>query len=416
VDHELEKTLDLFTAVGLAITIVVGSGLLILPGLAYLEIGGRAIYAWIISALVSLPLLIVFAKLGADIPNAGGIAGFMQSAFSRRMGAATEILILGSIPGGAALAITGGKYFGSLFDGGQPLVILGTFFVLILGGAVNFRGAKLSGRVQQVLAVVLVTLLAGVAVIALVKGDPSQGTGIAPISHAWQALPTVGLVFFAFIGWEMMSFTTEEFQNPKRDFPLMIAISFLIVVTLYLLVAFAFQRVIPQTDPGLDTAPIAVMLATVLGETSGKVIALAGTLICLANFIGGVWAFSRLIFSSAREGLLPGFLARLDDRTQTPQSAVVVGVVVIALICLLAFSGLVSQSLLFEIAGISFFLSYLLATGAYIKISDKFPLQFFGVLTLIGVGVVFFTFGTVVLYPLGLFVLGYLIAGPRQGK
>ena len=69
VQNKLEKTLGLYSAVGLAITMVVGSGLLILPGLAYVQAGGAAIYAWIISAVVSIPLLIVFAKLGAEIPG-----------------------------------------------------------------------------------------------------------------------------------------------------------------------------------------------------------------------------------------------------------------------------------------------------------------------------------------------------------
>ena len=78
---QLEKTLGLVPAVGLAINLVVGSGLLILPGLAYQQAGGAAVYAWAISALVSIPLLVVFARLGADIPGAGGVAGFMQSVF-----------------------------------------------------------------------------------------------------------------------------------------------------------------------------------------------------------------------------------------------------------------------------------------------------------------------------------------------
>jgi amino acid efflux transporter len=133
-DNELKKTLGLFTAVGLAITMVVGSGLLILPGLAYQKVGSAAIYAWGISALISIPLLIVFARLGAEIPGAGGVAGFMQAAFSRREGAATEILILGTIPGGAAIAITGGKYLRALFDGNLGLEILGCFSIFLVGG------------------------------------------------------------------------------------------------------------------------------------------------------------------------------------------------------------------------------------------------------------------------------------------
>lgn len=284
-NSKLEKTLGLFPAVGLAITMVVGSGLLILPGLAYAESGGAAIYAWLISAIVSIPLLIVFAKLGAEIPGAGGIAGFMQFAFSRRFGVATEILILGTIPGGAALAITGGKYIGSIFNSSQGVIFIGTIVVLAFGGLVNYYGAKLSGTVQQTLAIVLVVMLAIIAVLALMFGDSTQGEGIAPLSAALNVLPTVGLVFFAFVGWELMSFTTEEFKNPRRDFPLMIAMSFLIVVALYLLVAFAFQSVIPRTHPELENAPIAVMLATIFGDASGKVISFR----IIRNRVSNLW-------------------------------------------------------------------------------------------------------------------------------
>ena len=54
---ELERTLDLPQAIGLAITMVVGSGLLMLPGLAYLKAGDAALYAWLIAALATAPLL-----------------------------------------------------------------------------------------------------------------------------------------------------------------------------------------------------------------------------------------------------------------------------------------------------------------------------------------------------------------------
>ncbi|URN12315.1 hypothetical protein LUW77_13395 [Streptomyces radiopugnans] len=61
-------------AVALAITIVVGSGALVSPGIAYHQTGQAALYAWLVAAAVTVPLLIVFARLGADLPGAGGVA------------------------------------------------------------------------------------------------------------------------------------------------------------------------------------------------------------------------------------------------------------------------------------------------------------------------------------------------------
>lgn len=413
-NNRLVKTLTLAPAVGLAITMVVGSGLLVLPGLAYREAGSAAIYAWIISALVSVPLLVVFARLGATFPGAGGIAGFMQRTFSRRVGAATEILILGTIPGGAAIAITGGKYFSAIFDGRQTLVLGGTLLVLIIATVVNIFGARISGRVQQVLAFGLVLLVSGVAVAALVIGDPSAGAGIAPIAQARSALPTVGIVFFAFVGWELMSFTTEEFKDPKRDFPLMIAVSFVIVVALYLLIALAVQLVLPLDDPQLSVAPMATLLASAFGATSGKSIAVVGFFIALANVISVVWAFSRLAFASAREGLLPSVLSQTDTEAAIPRKAILAVMAAFGLVSVLYFAGLVTQSRLFELAGISFFLSYILAVLAYLKHETSIQARLFGMATLLFVTYVFLHFGLKIIYPISVFLLGLVMGVMRN--
>jgi len=408
-ENKLEKTLGIIPAVGLAITMVLGSGLLILPGLAYQKAGGAAIYSWVICALISIPLLVVFASLGSKFPGAGGIASYMQAVFSRREGAATEILIMGTIPAGAALAVTGGKYFSSMFDSSYFFIVLGTLIVLTIGGVVNYLGAKMSGIVQQILAAILVILLSAVALFALSFGDTSQGEGIAPISHALDSLPSVGLVFFAFVGWELMSFTTEEFKNPKRDFPLMIAISFVIIVALYILIASVIQFVLPMTHPSLSQAPISGLLSVVFGPVSGKIISFLGFLIALANFTSVVWAFSRLMFSSAREGLLPSKLAVMNSVNKTPQNAVVATIVVFVGTSMLYFGGIASQEILFELAGISFFMSYMLAVIAYIKEAKSGIYKILGILILIAILIFFLTFGVKILYPILLFATGYII-------
>src|SRR5262249_31197511 len=92
----LAKTVTLPQAIGLAITLVVGSGLLALPGLAYRQSGASAVYGWLLSAAICVPFLIVFAVLGSRLPGAGGVSGFIQSAFSRRASIPTEFMLIGA--------------------------------------------------------------------------------------------------------------------------------------------------------------------------------------------------------------------------------------------------------------------------------------------------------------------------------
>jgi amino acid efflux transporter len=408
-ETRLEKTLTLPVAVGLAITVVVGSGLLALPGLAYEAAGAAAIYGWLIAAVISVPFLIIFAYLGALIPGAGGISGFVQAAFSRRMSIPVEFLLLGTFAvGGPAMVITGANYFAAAVGISAASMLVGSIITLLFVGTINYLGARISGRLQQLLAMALVILLGGVAVVALIFGDRSAGIGIAPITRWMEGLPAVSLVFFAFVGWEMMSFISEEFYNPRRDFPLMIGISFAIVTGLYLLIAVAVQQVLPVNDKQIVNTPIASLLGIAMGEASGRFIALIGFVILLTNLTSGLWAASRLVFSSSREGLLPKLLSRVDHSSGTPRYAVIATMLAFVPALLLYAMGWVSQSLLFRLAGANFFVLYAFSVAAYIKLQKRKVGRVFGVGVLIFVGVVMYTFGSLLAFSFLLLAIGSL--------
>ncbi len=304
------------------------------------------------------------------------------------------------------MVITGGNYFAAAIGINMPAMLIGCIITLMFVGTVNFIGARISGRLQQVLAIALVILLGGVAAVALIFGDRSVGTGIAPITRWSEGIPAVSLVFFAFVGWEMMSFISEEFYNPHRDFPLMIAISFVVVTSLYLLIAVTVQEVLPINDRQIINTPIASLLSIALGQASGRFIALIGFVILLTNLTSGSWAASRLVFSSAREGLLPRLLSRVDNSSGTPRYAVIATVLLNIPALLLAATGWVSQSLLFQLAGASFFILYAFSVIAYIKLVKRRIGRVFGVAVLLFVGLDVFTFGSLVVFPFVLLAIG----------
>jgi len=412
---ELAKTLTVGQAIGLAIAIVVGSGLLVLPGLTYQVAGGAAIYTWILDALIVIPLLVIFAFLGANFPSAGGIAGFVQAGFSRRAGAATEVLLLGTFSLGIpAIATTGGHYFAVAAGGGEKTATAATLGLLLMAGVVNYFGAKVSGRIQQILAFTLAGMLGAVAIAALLFGDTSAGAGIAPLSELPAALPVLGMVFFAYTGWEMLSFTAEEYKNPKRDFPIAVAVSFITVILLYLAIALAVQLTLSPTDEHVSTAPVAALLFSVLGEASGRFVGALGVVIIAANLIGATWAASRLVFSSAREGLLPRALSKIEPTSQSPRVALVTVVLVFTTVVLLHAFEVVSLQRLLQVAGQNFFLLYGLSVVAYLKLVKSVSFKVFGVFSLLLVVATMGTFAWWILYPVALMLIGYIASGFRK--
>ncbi len=313
----LSAHLGLPGATVLAITVVVGSGALVLPGIAYRQAGADAAFAWIVAAAVTIPLLVVFARLGARYPGAGGVAGFAHAGFGRTAAAAVEVLMLGTFSLGIpAIALTGGNYVVRALD--LSIKSGPAAAVLVLGaGAVVAIGVRLSGRLQTALALMLTVGLLCAALLALRNPVTPVSVHVpTDTSQLFTVAATVGTVFFAFTGWEVISFTTEEYRNPQRDFPRVLVLSFVIVTAMYILLAIGLQAQLPATDPGLSGAPVGDMVEQAAGSGAAQATTVLGIVAIAANLVGAFWGASRLVMASARAGLLPRPLARVRAHRQ----------------------------------------------------------------------------------------------------
>lgn len=388
--------LTLWPAVGLAITMVVGSGVLVLPGLAYEAHGDAAVWTWATAAAVCVPLLIVVAHLGSKYPSAGGIGGFVRPALGDTTADIAELLLLAAIPGGAALALVAGHLISDI-TGVDWLVSPVAGGMLVVAGGAALRGAEFAGGIVRGLAAMFVTTLLVVAIAGLPQGG--DGVGPGALSNLREGIGGVGLVFFAFVGWELMAFLSEEFAEPKRDFPRMVAISFAIVAALYLLLAEAVQIALDPADPRVTTSPVATVAELALGDVGRGIVTAIGLVIVAANVQGVVLAFSRLIFATARGGRLPQSLAITDERG-TPRRAIVATAAAFGLCVVPERLGLLSQALLFELAASVFFTGLVLAAIAYTVEAAQPHRRAFGIATTAIAATVLLTFGWVVIYPL----------------
>ena len=407
VSNKLKKTLSISQAVGLGITIVVGSGLLLLPGLAYQDAGASSIYVWVICALLVIPLLVIFSALGAKYPTAGGVAGFMQNAFSRHISSATEMMLLGTFGLGIpAIALTGSYYVYTLISVDvqfEVIALVISLLMIFVAFLVNYLGAAISGNIQKYLAITLVLALLLIPILSLVFANEYKGEGISSISKIEinNIFPLLGMVFFAYTGWEMLSFTIEEYKNPKRDYPVSVALSFIIVIVLYFLLVISIQLIVPIDNVLLSTAPLTALAQQVFGSMAGNLVGVLSFVIILANLIGAIWAASRLVFSSARDGLIPAPIAKLSVN-KIPRVSLVVTCLFFSAVLVLNYFSILKVNDLLRLAGQNFFILYGMAVLAYIKISATKKQKIFGIISLMIVVVTMGTFGIELLYPIGL--------------
>lgn len=418
--HRLRQSLTISQAVGLGITIVVGSGLLLLPGLAYQEAGAASIYVWIVCALLVVPLLVIFSALGAKYPSAGGVAGFMESAFSRDASSATEMLLFGTFGLGIpAIALTGSYYVTTFVSIDIPVELFSlvvSLLMVLIAFYVNYFGAAISGNVQKYLAIGLFCSLLLISVLSLVCAGEFKGQGVGKVESITVSslYPLLGMVFFAFTGWEMLSFTIEEYKNPVRDYPISVALSFLAVIILYALLVISIQLIVPIDDAMLSTAPLSALMQNVFGGVAVTLVGVLSFVIILANLIGAIWASSRLVFSSARDGLLPASIARLSANS-VPRASLTLTCSVFSAVLVLNYLGFFEVVDLLRLAGQNFFILYGLAVAAYIRISETKKQKIFGGICFVVVMLTLSTFGSELLYPTALLCLGYVICRCKRG-
>ena len=113
--EDLKRSLGLFQGTALFLSIVIGAGLLTLPGLAVEMSGRHALIAWLVCAVAALPFLAVFIVLGRRYPEAGGISAYASRAFGRFGADMAGLLFLGAVVFGLpSIALAGGHYLAAI--------------------------------------------------------------------------------------------------------------------------------------------------------------------------------------------------------------------------------------------------------------------------------------------------------------
>jgi amino acid efflux transporter len=351
------------------LNIVLGAGLLTLPGLAFREAGHAAIWIWVGCAVVAIPLLVVFTLIGRQFQDAGGIPAVMGQQFGQRGYTAGTFLFLGAVSLGLpGIAVTGGYYAASLVD--LSPYTLGAI-LLVAATAVNFLSAEIAGRVNSVIASALVIILFAVVVFGAMSVADKDVVSQAPLTD----LPDLSLsqysavfmmIFFAFTGWEVASHLSEEFHNPKRDIPIAMMGSFLIALFFYL--GLALIVALSGLTHSLE-APFVAILAGSYGPFAGQGMAIVAVVMIFANLSAAIWAVSRMVYSSAREGLLPAAFCKTSNGTPVRSVFAVLCVLLIATAA--AGSGLLPLNKLLEFAGQNFLLLYGCAAIALLSASNS---------------------------------------------
>jgi len=329
----LHKAITLRHAVAIYVSSVLGAGILVTPGLAAKVAGPASLVAWVLLSAASFPFAYTFATLSARRPESGGIYSFARESFGHGISTMTAWLFIAWVVIGApAITLAAGSYLAFAFPMSREGVFAVAVGIILLAYGINYRGIRLSGRVQ-VAVVTMIVLLLSAGVVA--SGPRISASNFAPFLPGGIASIGVAsaLIVWSYLGYENVSNVAEEFENPKRDFGRSVTISVLLISALYLAVAFAIVGT-GDYAAGSGVTPFAVLLSNALGSYGGVVVSLLAVVIIFSTVNAYTTGMARVVYAAAREGSLPRALAVVDPKSGVPRRSLLalLGLIVVSLV------------------------------------------------------------------------------------
>lgn len=296
------------SASALYIAAVLGTGILVLPGLAADVAGPASILAVAIVFVISIPLAGTFAALAARFPDAGGVATFVRLALGPTAARMTGYwFFFGCGFGAPVVATLGGEYLAAVVGLPRELIaVVGAGFLLVAIG-LAWMGLRVSSGVQLGLTALLVVVVVIVVASAVPVAQPANLEPFMP--HGWLGVGlAISLFVWAFAGWEAITHWASEFKNPRRTLPLATAIAVVVVGVAYLALQVATVTV-SGARGGSSLVPLIDLVAVTLPGFGPAIVAGIAVIVVLGVLNVYVPAFGNLAASLGRDGDLPRWFA-----------------------------------------------------------------------------------------------------------
>jgi APA family basic amino acid/polyamine antiporter len=337
----------------IGIGVIIGAGIFVVTGAAAAtEAGPGVTLSFALAALGCGLAALCYAELASMVPAAGSAYTFAYASFGQVVAfmigwdLALELTI-----GAAAVTIGWAGYLNATLDqvfgvtlpesittppGEGGVANLVGLVVLALLAVPLLRGVRMSARATTILVGITLAVLALVVVVGATEFDPDNWSPYLPFG--WDGvLAGASLVFFAFIGFDIVATMAEETRDPARDIKVGILGSLALVTVLYIVVAGVVTGMAPYRQLGSE-APLADAFER-LDLTWAAALVYTGALVALTKTVlVDLLGQSRVSFAMARDRLLPPALAATHPRFGTPHRISLIALAIVAAVsCLMPF-------------------------------------------------------------------------------
>ena len=363
--HSLQRVLGAGDLIMLAIGAVIGAGIFgaigtaaagqVGPDGAVVRYGAgpALVFSFLLLGGACALAALCYAELASMIPQAGSAYAYTYATLGELVAWIIGWdLILEYAVGNVAVAISWGDYFTTLLRGidislptwlttgyrtallssnpdvnglldtapqlaGIPILVnLPAAGIVLLITWLLLRGARESATANNIMVVVKLLALGLVIGVGMMNVNADNYTPFAP--NGFTGIHQgAAIVFFAYIGFDAISTAAEETKNPQRNLPIGILGGLAICTLIYVIVGAVLTGLVPYDQLAVaDPLAKALELAGYAGV--GWIVALGAAVSMAAVLLVFQYGQPRIFFAMARDGLLPAWAARVDQRTRIP--------------------------------------------------------------------------------------------------
>jgi amino acid transporter len=311
---ENKKAFGLWSAVFLGIGSMVGAGIFIVIGQAGAIAGNMVLLSFVIAGIIALLCGYSLSKLAIAYPSRGGIIEYLVQSYGEGFfsGSLGVLFYIAQLVALGAVAKSFGTYAATYMDGGITPFYTNIFALLILGIFVfiNLIGASLVAKSESIIVIIKLSALALFSIAALFYIQPSHFT-LTNTPSMIHVLFSLGLTFFAFQGFSVITNSVEDMQNPRKTMLHSMVLSIVLVALLYLCVTVAVfgNLTLPEIIKSQDYA-LAQAAKPAFGTIGFKLIAATALLATASAINATLYAVTQLSYTLAKDGDLPELYER----------------------------------------------------------------------------------------------------------
>jgi len=381
-DSHFSKTLTKNNLIAMGIGSIIGTGIFILPGIVAYSTSGPAItISFILAAVVCVLAAMCFAELASTFPVAGSTYSYGSIIFGQFPGWIVGwALCLEYILGVAAVSSGFSAYFVSMFNNfgihlphgltgpfipsERTYINLPSIIVLVLIYFLLRRGVQSSAHMNTIVVFIKLAVIIAFIIIGLFYIKPTNYHPYFPMG-GMGVVKGAALVFFAYLGFDVIPSSAPEVKDPQKNIPAGIMISLAICAALYLIMAAVLTGMINYTKLNVADPVVFALKEVGLSKITFLISigALAGMFTMMLNTIYGG---SRLVYALGRDKLIPEAFGKLDKKSKMPMTSLNAIKVLAVLL-----GGFVSMKELTSLVNIGTLLSFVFVSIGVIKLRRR---------------------------------------------